>query len=61
MLELAELDDEEEDVDVEEGMGRAALTTQTISSPILAKPSFVLCLRTLTHSMRSAPELSMTY
>ena len=42
-------------------MGRARLTTQTISSPTLPQPLLTFCLRTLTHSMRSAPELSMTW
>src|SRR5712671_4924834 len=34
-------------------MGRARLTTQTISSPTLPHPLFTLFLRTLTHSTRS--------
>lgn len=41
-------------------MGRARLTTQTISSPTLPQPLFTFCLRTLTHSTSKAPELSMT-
>lgn len=40
---------------------RADLTTQTISSPTEPQPLLTFCLRTLTHSMRTAPELSMTY
>lgn len=39
--------------------GRARLTTQTISSPIEPQPLFTLFFRTLTHSTRRAPELSM--
>ncbi len=41
-------------------MGHVRLTTQAISSPTPPKPWFTLCLSTLTHSMRSAPELLMT-
>ena len=41
--------------------GRARFTTQTISSPTPPQPLLTFCLRTLTHSTRSAPELSMTY
>lgn len=40
--------------------GRAVLTTQTISSPTEPQPLLTFCLRTLTHSTRTAPELSMT-
>jgi hypothetical protein len=40
--------------------GRASLTTQTISSPTEPQPLLTFCLRTLTHSIRRAPELSMT-
>ena len=41
-------------------MGRARFTTQTISSPTPPQPLLTLFLRTLTHSTRRAPELSMT-
>lgn len=41
-------------------MGRARFTTQTISSPTPPHPLFTLFLSTLTHSTRSAPELSIT-
>jgi hypothetical protein len=41
--------------------GRADLTTQTISSPTEPQPLLTFCLRTLTHSIKTAPELSMTY
>ena len=40
--------------------GRARLTIQTISSPTEPQPLLTFCLRTLTHSMSSAPELSIT-
>jgi len=40
--------------------GRARFTTQTISSPTPPQPLLTFCLRTLTHSTRRAPELSMT-
>jgi hypothetical protein len=40
--------------------GRARMTTQTISSPTEPQPLLTFCLRTLTHSTRRAPELSMT-
>ena len=49
------------DARADAGIGLARFTTQTISSPTLAYPWFTLCLRTFTHSMRSAPELSMTF
>ena len=42
------------------GAGRARLTTQTISSPILPCPLLTLFFKTFTHSTMSAPELSMT-
>lgn len=45
--------------DADAGMGRARLTTQTISSPTEPQPFVTLFLRTLTHSTMSAPELSM--
>lgn len=41
--------------------GRARFTTQTISSPTDPQPLLTFCLRTFTHSTRSAPELSMTW
>ena len=41
--------------------GRARLTTHTISSPTPPQPLLTFCLSTLTHSTRSAPELSMTF
>lgn len=44
-----------------EAMGRDCFTTQTISSPTPAKPCPTLFLRTLTHSTRRAPVLSMHY
>jgi len=40
--------------------GRARLTTQTISSPTDPQPLLTFCFRTLTHSTRRAPELSIT-
>jgi hypothetical protein len=42
-------------------IGRARFTTQTISSPTVPQPLLTLFLSTLTHSTRSAPELSITY
>ena len=42
-------------------MGRARLTTQTISSPTVPQPLLTLFLSTLTHSTNSAPELSITF
>lgn len=41
-------------------IGRARLTTQTISSPTDPTPLLTLFLRIFTHSTRRAPELSMT-
>lgn len=41
-------------------IGRARITMQTISSPTDPQPLLTFCLRTLTHSTRRAPELSMT-
>ena len=41
--------------------GRARFTTHTISSPTPPQPLLTFCLRTLTHSTKRAPELSMTY
>lgn len=42
------------------GMGRARLTTQTISSPTVPTPGVLFAFSTFTHSTRSAPELSIT-
>lgn len=43
------------------GIGRARLTTHTISSPTVPTPGVLFAFSTFTHSTRSAPELSMTY
>jgi hypothetical protein len=43
------------------GIGRARLTTQTISSPTVPQPFLTLFLRMLSHSTTSAPELSMHF